>query len=124
MKFAEASAPGEEEELVELLFSDGDESDDRKNNVSEELDNLVSKYQTGITMEKLVILSLIDYKRYTNKRISEIFVFILNMTKKTVSLSKQEWHIPMKKKKKKKNTCSRLDINKCEIFHITFLTIE
>lgn len=122
MKFAEASAPGEEEELVELLFSDGDESDDRKNNVSEELDNLVSKYQTGITMEKLVILSLIDYKRYTNKRISEIFVFILNMTKKTVSLSKQEWHIPMKKKKK--NTCSRLDINKCEIFHITFLTIE
>ena len=123
MKFAEASAPGEEEELVELLFSDGDESDDRKNNVSEELDNLVSKYQTGITMEKLVILSLIDYKRYTNKRISEIFVFILNMTKKTVSLSKQEWHIPMKKKKKK-NTCSRLDINKCEIFHITFLTIE
>lgn len=102
MKFAEASAPGEEEELVELLFSDGDESDDRKNNVSEELDNLVSKYQTGITMEKLVILSLIDYKRYTNKRISEIFVFILNMTKKTVSLSKQEWHIPMKKKKKKK----------------------
>ena len=124
MKVAEASAPGEEEELVELLFSDGDESDDRKNNVSEELDNLVSKYQTGITMEKLVILSLIDYKRYTNKRISEIFVFILNMTKKTVSLSKQEWHIPMKKKKKKKNTCSRLDINKCEIFHITFLTIE
>ena len=124
MKFAEASAPGEEEELVELLFSDGDESDDRKNNVSEELDNLVSKYQTGITMEKLVILSLIDYKRYTNKRISDIFVFILNMTKKTVSLSKQEWHIPMKKKKKKKNTCSRLDINKCEIFHITFLTIE
>ena len=102
MKFAEASAPGEEEELVELLFSDGDESDDRKNNISEELDNLVSKYQTGITMEKLVILSLIDYKRYTNKRISEIFVFILNMTKKTVSLSKQEWHIPMKKKKKKK----------------------
>ena len=124
MKFAEASAPGEEEELVELLFSDGDESDDRKNNVSEELDNLVSKYQTGITMEKLVILSLIDYKRYTNKRISDIFVFILNMTKKTVSLSKQEWHIPMKKKKRKKNTCSRLDINECEIFHITFLTIE
>ena len=65
MKFAEAAAPGQEEEfLAELLSSDDDESDDKENKVPKELDGLLSKYQSGNAMEKLVILSLIDHTVY------------------------------------------------------------
>ena len=100
MKFPEAAAPGQEDEfLTELLSSDDDESDYRENNVPKELDVPFSKYQSGNSMEKLVILFLIDHTKYTNKSISVIFGCTLYIVKKAVSLSKEEWHIPKKEKK-------------------------
>lgn len=61
MKYAEAAAPGLEEEFVaKLLSSDDDKSDDRENKVPEELDGFLSKFQSGNVMEKLAILFLID----------------------------------------------------------------
>ena len=74
IKFAEAATPGQEEEFfAELLSSDDDESDDRESKVLKKLDGLLSKYQSGSAIEKLVILSLIDHTKYTSKRVSEIF---------------------------------------------------
>ena len=91
IKFAEAAAPGQEEEFfVELLSSEDNESDDRENKVPKELDSLLSKYQRGNAMEKLVTLSLIDHTKYTNKKISEIFGCSLYKVKKVLSLSKEE----------------------------------
>ena len=99
IKFAEAAAPGQEEEFfVELLSSEDNESDDRENKVPKELDSLLSKYQSENAMEKLVILSLIDHTKYTNKRISEMFRCSLYMVKKAVFLSEEEWHISKKEK--------------------------
>ena len=87
MKYAEAALPGQEKDFVaELLPSDDDESDDRENNVSKELHGLLSKYQSRNAMEKLVILSVIDHTKHTNKRISEIFGFTLYIVKKAASL--------------------------------------
>ena len=107
-KFAEAAAPGQEDKfLTELLPSDDDESDDREKNVPKELDVPFSKYQRGNSMEKLVILSLIDHTKYTNKSISVILGCTLYIVKKAVSLSKEEWLIP----KKEKNYVQQLDIN-------------
>ena len=89
-----------------------DESDDRENKDPKELDGLLSKYQRGNAMEKLVTLSLIDHTKYTNKKISKIFGCSLYKVKKVLSLSKEEWHIP----KKEKIMRSKLDINKCDNF--------
>ena len=93
IKFAEAATPEQEEEfLAELLSLDDDESDDRENKVPKELDGLLSKYQSGNAMEKLVILSIINHTKYTNKTIFEIFGCSLYLVYKTFHLSKEEWH--------------------------------
>ena len=60
--------------LAELLSSNDNESDDRENSVPKEFDSLLSKHQKGNAMEKLVIISLKDRTKYTNKIIYEILV--------------------------------------------------
>ena len=77
MKYAEAAAPGLQEEFVaKLLPSDDDESDDRENKVPEELDGVISKFQSGNVMEKLAVLFLIDDTNDIKEFLKYLFVLI------------------------------------------------
>lgn len=107
--FAEAAAPGQEKDFLKEVLDDSDSSEDE---IPSELENLMKKYQgCDDALGKLVILSLVDKRKYTHDYICQLFGCSRYLVKKAVALS-ETWHIP----EKEKITRERLDVSKCEHF--------
>ena len=108
-KFAESVAPAQADKLLRSLMED--ENDEKLPN---DLDYILNLYNKSDSMGQLVILSLIDPKKYTKQKIMETF----NCTKYKTEQARK-WHainsglILSTKVQFKSN---KINVSKCENF--------
>ena len=116
--FAESAAPGQQEEFLQSILNDSEDSDDEMEDIPNELKNQLNKYENSDSFGRLVILSLIDHSNYKLEYLRKVFGCTKYQLDKAIALSKQDFYkIP----EKTTFTRNRLDIAKCEHFlHFIF----
>ena len=103
-KFARFSCPGQEKNFIDVLQPTNSLSDSQID-IPEEILRFVDMYHHSDTLEKLVILSMVDHQKFGCSK------YMVDRGRKLKSFGKGLM-IPVRKKYRR----LKLDINKCENF--------
>ena len=122
LTFASVAAPDQSSDFIESVIDEADISFKEDREITEDLKKLIQIYEKSDTLEKVVILSIVDHNKYSKDTIRKYFhcaKYKVDQARKLKSLA-DGLEIP----KKLTITRSKLNIQNCEHFLDFFLTIN
>ena len=114
LKFVSVAAPGQSSDFIKSVIDETDISFKEDREITEDLKNLIHIYQKSDTLEKVVMLSIVDHNNYSKDTIMKYFhctKYKVDQARKLKSLANG-----LKIPKKATITRSKLNIQKCEHF--------
>ena len=73
LKFASVAAPGQSSDFIKNVIDETDISFKEDREIPEDLKNLIQIYEKSGTLEKTVILSIVDHNKYSKDTIMKYF---------------------------------------------------
>ena len=118
LKFASVAAPGQSSDFIKNVIDETDISFKEDREIPEDLKNLIQIYEKSGTLEKTVILSIVDHNKYSKDTIMKYFhctKYKVDQARKLKSLANGLEIL----KKATITTRNKLNIQKCEHFFLT-----
>ena len=118
-KFASAAVPGQSSDFIKNVIDETDISFKEDREIPEDLKNLIQIYEKSDTLEKTIILSIVDHNKYSKDTMMKYFhctKYKVDQLRKLKDLA-NVLEIPQKAT----ITRNKLNIQKCEHFiHFLF----